>query len=80
MERYKDVTTLLKEAEQLRRHWFRQLQALEDNAHWPEGWERLQELRSITQRIANAMEQQAEEELDTLVEDLRRVLREAEEK
>ncbi|HKK78779.1 MAG TPA: hypothetical protein VJ933_04085 [Phaeodactylibacter sp.] len=76
----KDITTLLQEAEWLRRHWFRQLQALEGEEHWPEGWERLQELRSITLRIANAMERQGEEELDTLVEDLRRVLREAEEK
>lgn len=80
MDDRKDITTLLQEAEWLRRRWFRQLQALEGDEHWPEGWERLQELRSITQRIATALEQQAEEELDSLVEDLRRVLQEAEEK
>jgi hypothetical protein len=78
MEPTKDLATLLQEAEQLRRRWFRQLKALEGDEHWPEGWQRLQHLRSISQRIAIAMEKEEEEALDELVTALRIALKEAE--
>lgn len=56
MER--DRTTLLQEAEQLRRRWFRQLQAIEGAPNWPKGWERLEHLRSLIKQV----EQLGEEE------------------
>ena len=46
-----DRTTLLNEAEQLRRRWFRQLQALEGTPSWQRGWERLEQLRSLIKQV-----------------------------
>jgi hypothetical protein len=72
-----DAVQLLQEAEELRRRWFRQLQAIEGDQRWHQGWQRLEELRSITQRIAAALERDAEQEAADLLEQLRRILREA---
>lgn len=46
-----DRTTLLNEGEQLRRRWFRQLQAIEGAPNWQKGWERLEQLRSLIKRV-----------------------------
>jgi hypothetical protein len=46
-----DRKTLLLEAEQLRRRWFRQLQAIEGEPNWPKGWERLEHLRSLIKQV-----------------------------
>ena len=47
----KDRKTLLAEAEQLRRRWFKQLQAIEGAPEWPKGWERLEYLRSLIKQV-----------------------------
>jgi|AntRauTorckE5430_2_1112549.scaffolds.fasta_scaffold44304_2 hypothetical protein len=47
-----DRTTLLNEGEQLRRRWFRQLQAIEGAPNWQKGWERLEQLRSLIKQVA----------------------------
>jgi hypothetical protein len=58
-----DRKTLLQEAEQLRRRWFRQLQAIEGEPNWPKGWERLEQLRSLIKQVEQLVEEDwAEEE------------------
>ncbi|MEQ8703499.1 MAG: hypothetical protein RIC19_06250 [Phaeodactylibacter sp.] len=47
-----DRPTLLNEAEQLRRRWFRQLQAIEGEPNWRRGWERLENLRSLIKQAS----------------------------
>jgi hypothetical protein len=58
-----DRKTLLQEAEQLRRRWVRQLQAIEGEPNWPKGWERLEQLRSLIKQVEQLGEEDwAEEE------------------
>ncbi len=72
----KDRTTLLQEAEQLRRRWFRQLQAIEGEPNWPKGWERLEYLRSLIKQVEQLGEEdwaeQAEaQQLSLIVQEAR---------
>ena len=73
MER--DQTKLLQEAEQLRRRWFRQLQAIEGAPNWQAGWKRMEQLRSL---IKQAEQLPVEDwTAQPVVQKLRAVLKEA---
>lgn len=54
----KGKTALLAEAEQLRRRWFRQLQAIEGEPNWPKGWQRLEHLRSLIKQAEAVPEEE----------------------
>jgi hypothetical protein len=71
-----DRTTLLQQAEQLRRRWFRQLQAIEGAPNWPKGWERLEYLRSLIKQVEQLgeedwAEQEEAQQLSLIVQEAR---------
>lgn len=68
----KDQGTLVAEAEQLRRRWFRQLQAIEGEPNWHRGWERLEQLRSLIKQVRQLPVEDLAEE--PVVQQLERIL------
>ncbi len=72
----KGKTAILAEAEQLRRRWFRQLQAIEGEPNWTKGWQRLERLRSLIKQAKAVPEE--EWAVAACSQALQKALREAE--
>ena len=65
----------IEQAKSLHRQWFKQLQAIEDSPQWPEGWKRLDMLRSLIKRSNNALIEQDEFEIEQATIELSRFIR-----
>ena len=70
------LSRTIEQAKSLHRQWFKQLKAIEDSPQWPEGWKRLDMLRSLIKRSNAALTEQDEFEMEQASIELSKFIRE----